>query len=162
MKQWLRIRYTKPKTYVTLTVPVGPGAFQTFSAAVDNRMIRAKLSRAGVEVGFLGGLWKGIKKVAKATGITKVLSIAKKALPIAAKFLPPPASIAAAGASLAINTGASLIKAGRKRKKGDKKGARRDVRRIAKAAARAKTKLGAAKTSAALKTGGKLYRLTAV
>lgn len=80
-KPWLRVRQSGKYTDVHLVVPVSPGQCQTFSVRVDNDMVRRWLMRHVVQVGFsLGGIWRAVKKVAKATGISSVLKVASKAL----------------------------------------------------------------------------------
>ena len=119
MRPWLKIRYTKPITEVHLIVPLGRGQYQTFSARVDNSIIRQALLRAGValEVGFsLGGLWKKIKKVGKAIGVDKVLKLGKAVLnnPILNTVLPV---TKLAGTALTAATG--LLAAKKAAAKGD-------------------------------------------
>jgi hypothetical protein len=113
---WLRIKQGNAYTDVTLTVQLAPGQWTSFHARVDHQMIRRVLQRAGVEIGFsLGGIWKGIKKVAKATGVSKVLSIASKVLknPIVTAVFPV-ASIAAR----ATEAGMGMLNAATRAKRG--------------------------------------------
>ena len=115
---WLRIKQTRTHTDVALTLQLAEGQWWTFCARVDHRSIRRVLQRHGVEyeVGFsLGGLWKGIKKVAKATGVSKVLNVASKVLenPIVTAVFPV-ASVAAR----ATKAGVGLLNAATAAKKG--------------------------------------------
>jgi len=157
-----QIRYTKPRTYVQLCVPVGPGEFQTFSAVIDNMKIARSLSRAGVDFeisGLFGKIWRSVKKIAKKTGLTKVLKLARKALPIVAKFAPPPFSTAAAGASLAINTAMDLVRAKKARKRGKRgKSARYIQRALGRGRAYGKI-AGKRKRRKAMKRGARMYRI---
>lgn len=117
-KMWLRFRVTRAFTDVTLTVLVGRGMWQSITVRVDNAMVQRVLEKRGVslEVGFsLGGIWKAVKSVAKATGVSKVLSIAKGVLknPIVTTIFPV-ASIAAR----AVEAGGALLDAATKAKSG--------------------------------------------
>lgn len=113
---WLRIKQNRLYTDVSLTLPLAPGQWWTIHARVEHAAIKRVLQRSGVEIGFsLGGLWKGIKKVAKATGVTKVLNIASKVLknPIVTAVFPV-ASIAAR----ATEAGVGMLNAVTAAKKG--------------------------------------------
>jgi hypothetical protein len=115
---WLRIKQTRTHTDVALTLQLAEGQWWTFCARVHHKSIRRVLQRHGIEyeVGFsLGGLWKGIKKVAKATGVSKVLSVASKVLenPIVTAVFPV-ASVAAR----ATKAGVGLLNAATAAKKG--------------------------------------------
>ena len=152
---WLRVKYTKPYTLVTLVVPVAPGHFQSFSAKVDNRMVLRALRRHGVEIGFsLGGLWKGVKKVAKKIGVTKVLNVAKKVLqnPIVTAVFPV-ASIA----SRAVSSGVDMLNAATAAKKGTPKAKAAGRALLKRAASRAKA--GDPVASNALKLASRVYQI---
>lgn len=157
----LRVQYRKPFVLVQLRVPLGPGRVKTFKARVDTRMIIKALRRHGVdvEIGFLGKLWKGIKKVGKAIGIDKVVKLAGKALPAVAAILPPPANAIAGGAALAFKAGKNLVKAVSHRRKGRKARARKIVQRTAKTFRKAKKVLGKKRARKALMQGARLYQL---
>lgn len=116
VQTWLYIKQSPGYTDVALQVPIGDGQWQTFHTRVDHEMIRKLLMNGSVkiegfdpEVGFsLGGIWKAVKKVAKATGVSKVLKVAAGVLKnpvITAMF--PVASIAAR----AVESGTHLLNA---------------------------------------------------
>lgn len=153
----LTVRYTKPWTYVELHVPE---CRKVVRAKVDNRKVEAMLRRNGLTIGFsLGGIWKAVKKVAKKTGIAKVVKLAKKALPLAAKFLPPPANLAAAGAAAAVGTAEDLIRAAGARKHGNRA---KEALHVARAVKRGRAYSAIAGPTArrrALRGGARLYRL---
>lgn len=152
---WLRIRQNRAYTDVSLTLSLAPGQWWTIHARVDHATIRAILQRAGVEIGFsLGGLWKGIKKVAKATGVSKVLETAGKILknPIVTTVFPV-ASIAAR----ATEAGVGLLNAATKAKKGtpaDKAAAAKLIRE-----AHAKAKGGDPVAKHAVQMAARAYKL---
>lgn len=161
------IRYTKPRTFVQLVIPTGRGEFQTYTAVIDNVKIANSLRQSGVKFrvsgnevsGLFGKIWKSVKKIAKKTGITKVIKLARKALPFVAKFAPPPFSTAAMGASLALETAADLTRARKSRKRG-RKG--RSARYIQRALGRAKKYgkiIGKRRRKKALKAGARMYRI---
>jgi hypothetical protein len=116
VQTWLYIKQNPSFTDVALQVPVGNGQWQTFHARVDHKMIRDLLMRGGIkiagfdpEIGFsLGGIWKAVKKVAKATGVSKVLKVASSVLknPVVTAMFPV-ASIAAR----AVESGTHLLNA---------------------------------------------------
>lgn len=158
----LSVKYRKPFITVELSVPYG-GRRKIFRAIVDGRMLLGLLKRAGVrveaEIGFLGKLWKGIKKVGRAIGIDKVVGLAKKALPAVAAILPPPVNAVAGGAALALNTGSKLIKALGQKKRGNKRGAKRTIQQAAAQYKRGKKVLGRVKARAAARAGQRLYKI---
>ncbi len=154
---WLRIKQSRDHTDVALTVQLAPGQWFTFSVRVDHTMIRRVLQRYGVEyeIGFsLGGLWKGIKKIAKATGVSKVLKTAASVLknPIVTAVFPV-ASIAAR----ATEAGVMLMNAATKAKKGTPKEKAEAVQLIK--AAHAKAKGGDPVAQKALKVASRAYRI---
>lgn len=157
---WLRVQYRKPFVAVELTVPIGGGKKQTFRARIDTRHIVALLQRHGVEIsGFLGKLWKGVKKVGKAIGINKVVKLASKALPAVAAILPPPANAIAGGAALAFKAGTNLVKAVGHKRKGNKRKAAAIVRKTARTFKKAQKTLGKKKARQAMQQGARLYQI---
>jgi hypothetical protein len=159
---WFSIRYTKPKTYVKLVVPLGRGDFQTYTAIVDNMKIARSLSNQGIDFqisGLFGKIWKSVKKVAKKTGLNRVIKVARKALPLVAKFTPPPFSTAAAGASMAIETAADLTRAKKARKRGKKGLQARYLQRALKRGKAYQKVAGRRKRRRAQKSGARLYRI---
>lgn len=133
---WLRIRQFRDYTDVSLTISLAPGQWWTIHARVEHAAIRRILQRAGVEVGFsLGGIWKGIKKVAKATGVSKVLNVASKVLknPIVTAVFPV-ASIAAR----ATEAGVGMLNAATAAKKGTPEAKAAAVKMIKHAQGKAK------------------------
>ena len=151
-----RIKYTRPRTYVTAYFDGRPIA----RASVDNAAVERELRRRGMLVGFsLGGIWKAVKKVAKKTGISKVIKLAKKTLPLAAKILPPPANLAALGAGAAIGTASDLLHAAAAKKQGNRA---REALYVARAATRGKAYEAIAGPQArrrVLRGGARLYRI---
>jgi hypothetical protein len=89
-----------------LTVTLPEGHEFRFRAQADPHEIAAALAELHPEVGgFMGNLWKGIKKVAKTAATSKVFSIASTALMAAAPALGPLApTLLAAGASMKAAT----------------------------------------------------------
>lgn len=89
-----------------LTVSLPDGHEFRFRAQCDPREIAAALQAAHPEVGgFLGKMWKGIKKVAKTVATSKVFKLASTALAMAAPALGPLApALLAAGASMKAAT----------------------------------------------------------
>jgi hypothetical protein len=155
---WLRIKQTRTHTDVALMLQLAPGQWWTFSARVDHATIRRVLQKHGVEyeIGFsLGGLWKGIKKVAKATGVSKVLSVASKVLknPIVTAVFPV-ASIAAR----ATEAGVGLLNAASAAKKGTPAEKERAKKLIA--AAHKQAKGGNEVAKQAIKVATRTYRIT--
>jgi hypothetical protein len=85
---------------LSLTLPDGH-AFR-FRASADPKEIAEALNALHPEVGgFMGNLWKGVKKVAKTVATSKVFKVAASALAIVAPALGPLAPVAfAAGAGM--------------------------------------------------------------
>lgn len=157
-RPWLRIRTTRAFTEVHLTVPVSPGHYQTFSVKISNEMVRRALMKRGIhlQIGFsLGGIWKGIKKVAKATGVSAVLNVASKVLknPIVSSVFPV-ASIAAR----AVEAGTGLLNAATAAKHGSPKAKKVAKAMIAKAAKAAKA--GNPVAQSALTLASRAYKIT--
>lgn len=156
MKPWLVIRQQGELTIVHLHVPLGGGQFVTFSARVDNRKVLAALRRAGIDVqvaGLFGDIWKGVRKVARATGVSKVLSIATKVLksPILQAVIP-----GAPLATRALGIAAHMVVARKAAAKGDPR-AKEALRRAGELAAGRDPLARMARTQA-----DQLYRIVAV
>lgn len=165
---WLRIKQDRRWTVVQLTLLEAPGTYRTHTVRVDNEMIKRWLLQHGVrvgelEVGFsLGGLWKGIKKVAKKVGITKVLKVASSvgksiiSNPIVNTIMPVTAiaNTALKATSGLIAAASHLAKA---KKSGDKKGVAKAKQLIAATQKAAKQGHPVAKT--ALAQTARLYKL---
>lgn len=165
---WLRIKQDRRWTVVQLTLLEAPGTYRTHTVRVDNNMIKAWLLKHGVrvgelEIGFsLGGLWKGIKKVAKKVGITKVLSVAAKvgksiiSNPIVNTLLPVTAI-----ANTALNVTSGLVSAAahlvKAKKSGDKKGIKK-AKALLRAAKKA-AKKGHPVAQTALAQTARIYKL---
>lgn len=154
---WLRIKQTRTHTDVALSLLLAPGQWWTFSARIDHATVRRALQRHGIEyeVGFsLGGLWKGIKKVAKATGVSKVLGMASKVLenPIVTAVFPV-ASVAARAtkAGVGLLNAATAAKKGTPADKAKAKAMLQETKRLAKG--------GNKVAKSALKVASRAYRI---
>lgn len=94
-----------------LTVTLPNGHMMRFTAEGNPHDILAALQRENPHViaGFsLGGLWRGIKKVAKTVATSKVFKIAAGALAVVAPFVGPLAPVLFAGAGAMKATTALL------------------------------------------------------
>lgn len=106
-----------------LTVTLPHGAAFRFSETCHPEEIATWIRENRPEVaGFLGKLWKGVKKVAKKVATSKVFSIATKALAFAAPILGPLAP-AALAASVGLKATTMLIGAQRLKAVGNAAGA---------------------------------------
>ena len=118
-----------------LTITLPDGNHFRFSAQADPHEIAAALAALHPEVGgfSLGGLWKGIKKVAKSVATSKVFKMAGSALAMAAPALGPLAPMAL-GASAAMKASTALLAAKHHSAKGNKAGADKLIAYAANAA----------------------------
>lgn len=163
VQTWLYIKQNPSYTDVALQVPIGNGQWQTFHTRVDHAMVRDLLMRGAIkvegfnpEIGFsLGGIWKAVKKVAKATGVSKVLKVASSVLKnpvITAMF--PVASIAAR----AVETGTHLLNAATIAKKSKDPRARSAAKQLM-AQAQTLAKGGDPVAKAGLEVAQRAYRI---
>lgn len=165
---WLRIQQNRQWTIVQLTLLEAPGTYRTHTVRVNNDMIRQYLLKHGVrigelEVGFsLGGLWRGIKKVAKKVGITKVLKVASSvgksiiSNPIVNTLMPVTgiANVALKATSGLISAASHLAKA---KRTGDKRGVAR-AKKLIQATQRA-AKRGHPVAKTALAQSARIYKI---
>jgi hypothetical protein len=81
-RPWVRFRKLPGGVWeTTLTVQTGPGVYSTWSAQVAESTVRAALRQQGIEVGSIfSKIAKGVSKIAKITGVDKVLKVASLAL----------------------------------------------------------------------------------
>lgn len=117
-------RWTKDgRVRAILTVTFGAGTSFRFVADSDPRVIMAVIREQNPEVGgFLGNVFKGIKKIAKKVASSKVFKLAATALAAAAPIMGPLAP-ALAGAALAMKVSTKLLAAKTHAARGNKEAA---------------------------------------
>jgi hypothetical protein len=120
---WLR----DGRIEAVLTVSLPDGHQFRFTAQADPKEIAAAIVAQHPEVGgFLGNLWKGVKKVAKSVATSKVFKLAGTALAAVAPALGPLAPLAL-GAGAGMKAATALVAARSHAAKGNKAAAEKLV-----------------------------------